>query len=303
MVQFSLLGVDDIKSEVDRAIDLLVGTIGGDKACVLVSGGLDSDVAARLTAMAVGPERLKLVTILQDDMSQTHRGHAQRLAKDLGSNLVEVDLRGVHLDIVYRLASADPGEEFDPLALLDPARMKCSLRTTILSTYQDRGHVIIGTSNHTEYDLGFYLPFGDGLWHVGPIAHLYKTEVRLVAEFVGTARKVLDQPPSAGFWRGQTDREDLGYWLVNGGPIHRQRSFSAEETRRATALSARLEERDVDLVLLAISAGVDPFETDVGVRLGAEVVEALAAIVLSSARSKNMPLGTMLQRIAREPVT
>ncbi|HYY09807.1 MAG TPA: NAD(+) synthase, partial [Kineosporiaceae bacterium] len=223
--------------EVDRLVAFIAGKVDPEPALVLASGGLDSDVIARLTARAVGPERLRLVTILQDDMNPTHLDNARELASDLGVGLVELDLRGIGLDVVYRLAAGDPEQRFDPKGLLDPARMKCSLRTVVVSSYQDRGYVVLGTSNRTEAELGFFLPFGDGVWHVGPIAHLYKTEVRLIAEQVGTRPHVLEQPPSAGFWHDQTDREDLGFWLVNRGPIQSERDFSDAEVAEAAHYS------------------------------------------------------------------
>jgi NAD+ synthase len=288
--------------ELDRITDLVAEQAeDGQKAVVLASGGLDSDVVARVTVRALSANRLRLVTILQDEMDPRHLENARRLAADLGAPLVEVDFRGLHLDVVYRLAHADRDEGFDPLGLLDPARMKCSLRTCVLSAYQDRGYLVVGTSNRTEADLGFFLPFGDGLWHVGPIAHLYKTEVRQIARLVGTAQAVLDQPPSAGFWTDQTDREDMGYWLVNRGPIQRQREFSDDEVREAEQLSDRLGEREVDLVLECLARGGQPGDEDYARRLGADVVERIASIVGRSRVLKNRPMGVALTRELPEP--
>jgi NAD+ synthase len=287
-----LLTTADARTEVDRLVAFVGRHVGTDPAMVLVSGGLDSDVVARLTARAVPPRQLKLVTIHQDEMSDTHLRHARDLAADLGTGLIELDLRGVNLDVVYRLAAADPAEEFDPRGLLDPARMKCSLRTVVMSCYQDRGYVVLGTSNRTEAQLGFYLPFGDGIWHVGPLAHLYKTEVRVVARELGTAAGVLDQPPSAGFWTDQTDREDLGFWLVNRGPIQRERDFSDDEVALAGRFSGQLDEAAVDRFLLALAEGTDV--TAGGVP--AEITPLLTDIVKRSAVLKSRPIGTTVPR-------
>jgi NAD+ synthase len=287
-----MLRAADVPDEIDRLVELIrIEVTGDERAFVLVSGGLDSDVTARLAARAVTADRLKLATVIQDDMNPTHLDNARELARELGVNLVELDLRGTNLDVLYRLAVADPAERFDPLGLLDPARMKCSLRTVVLSSYQDRGYTVLGTSNRTESQLGFFLPFGDGVWHVGPIAHLYKTEVRLLAAELGTARRVCDQPPSAGFWSDQTDREDLGFWLVNRGPIQRERVFSDVEVGQAAVLSGRLDEAQIDNLLLAISNGE---EADVS--MGADIVEALVEIVRRSARLKTRPTGVTVAR-------
>jgi NAD+ synthase len=272
----------------------LASQIGSEPALVLVSGGLDSDVTARLVARTVPAGRLKLVTIRQDDMNPAHLDNARHLAAELGTKLAEVDLQGVNTEVVRRLAAADPEEGYDPAGLLDPARMKCSLRTVVVSSYQDRGYVILGTSNRTESELGFFLPFGDGVWHVGPIAHLYKTEVRLLAQEIGTADNVLRQPPSAGFWADQTDREDLGFWLVNRGPIQRERDFSDDEVALASRLSAGLDEAAVDRLLLAIAEGGDTADTGIS----EDVAARFADVVKRSSVLKLRPMGAGLSRRA-----
>jgi NAD+ synthase len=162
----------------------------------------------------------------------------------------------------------------------------------VLSTYQDRGYVVLGTSNLTESQLGFFLPFGDGIWHVGPIAHLYKSEVRLVAAALGTAAAVLEQPPSAGFWREQTDQEDLGFWLLNRGPIQRERNFSDAEVEQAAEFSGRLDESAVDRLLLALRDGGDVAATGVP----GDIAAGITDIVKRSSVLKLRPIGTQLAR-------
>lgn len=291
----TLLPPDATEGEILRIVQLIRNEVGPEgKACVLVSGGLDSDAVARLAVRALSPGRVKLVTIVQDDMEPAHREHVEALARSLDTHLARVDLRGLNVEVTRRLGQADPEEQFDPAGLLDPARMKCSLRTVVASTYQDRGYIVLGTSNRTEAQLGFFLPFGDGIWHVGPIAHLYKSEVRLIARVLGTSDPVLSQPPSAGFWAGQTDREDLGFWLVNEGPIQREREFTDAEVDHAATLSAELDEAALDRALLALVGGALP--ADSSPRFSADLEERLAAIVAKSARLKTRPLGVTLER-------
>lgn len=292
-----LIEQSEVQEEIDRIIGLIRANVRADeRAFVLVSGGIDSDVTARLGVSALSAERVHLATIIQDDMEEQHLENARDLARDLNVGLAEIDLRGVNLEVMYRLAAGDPGEEFEPLGLIDPARMKCSLRTAVLSAYQDRGYVVLGTSNQTESQLGFFLPFGDGIWHVGPAAHLYKTEVRLIAEKLGTSAIVQSQPPSAGFWKGETDGEDMGFWLVNRGPIQREREFSPEEDAQAAELSRRLDEKKIDVLLLGLASGEDVRNSPEAADLGADIVDSLIAIVERSARLKNRPLGVALER-------
>jgi NAD+ synthase len=292
-----LFGREGTQEEIDRIVELIRANVQADEqAFVLVSGGIDSDVTARLGAAALSPERLRLATIIQDDMEDQHLENARSLAKDLAVRLVEIDLRGINLEIMYRLAAADPAEQFEPLGLIDPSRMKCSLRTAVLSAYQDRGYVILGTSNRTESQLGFFLPFGDGIWHVGPIAHLYKTEVRLIGDKLGTSSIVQTQPPSAGFWKNETDEEDMGFWLVNRAPIQREREFSPDEEAKAAELTRRLDEGKVDALLLGLADGEDVRNSTVAADLGADIVDSLIAIVEGSSRLKNRPIGVAIER-------
>lgn len=293
----TILDDQSIAAERQRIQDFLVQHIPAPLyALALVSGGLDSDVVARLAASALSPGRIKLLTVIQDDMNLRHLRNARTLARDLHVPLYEVDLRGLNTAVIYRLAAGDMTEGFDPRGLLDPARMKCSLRTCVISTYQDRGYVILGASNRTEIDLGFFLPFGDGIWHVGPIAHLYKTEVRALARLVGTRPSVLTQPPSAGFWHGETDREDLGFWLVNGGPILRQRAFTREEVRQASEFSKRIDETAIDETLASIAAGDDPRSSPSEQKLGHDLAKRISTLVAASRPLKRREMGSVLQR-------
>jgi len=194
--------------------------------------------------------------------------------------------------------NADPDEGFQPGGLLDPARAKCSLRTPIFSTYQDRGYCVMGTSNRTEIETGFFLPLGDAVWHFGPIAHLYKSQVMAVARVVGTSDAVLSQPPSAGFWSGQEDLEDLSYWLLNAGPIGREREFTDEDVAQVEQIRTELTIERVDRALLALVRGLGDVQVAAASDLPLSLVERLRALTLNAARLKRRALGTRLPNLS-----
>ena len=230
---------------------------GDEKAVVGISGGLDSDIVARLTAKAVGTQRMKLFTVIQDDMDPAHIKNARNLAEELNIQLNEIDLVEFPVNFIKAMALADHQENFRSDGLLDPSRAKCSLRTVIFSTYQDRGYVVVGTSNRTEYETGFFLPFGDGLAHIKPIMHLYKSQVMQLAKYMGTNDIVLHQPPSAGFWLGEEDLEDMAYWLYNRGPIGEEIEFNVNSEADVSRIKSFLSIEKIDLTLLAISLNMD----------------------------------------------
>lgn len=293
-----LLTAADVVLETARICEFIASSVApAGRACVAVSGGLDSDVVARLTARAAGAGHLKLFVALQDDIDPAHLSNARELARELRVPLVEVDLRGLPADFMRRLAQADPSEGFRPDGLIDPARAKCSLRTPVLSTYQDRGYVIVGTSNRTEIDTGFFLPFGDALCHIAPIAHLYKSEVRLLARHVGSARAVLEQPPSAGFWLGETDIEDLSFWLFNGGPVGREREFSGAEVEQVQAIASRLTIDAIDQVLYGMRGGADDADLAGRTPLPRELIARFRTLVARAAERKRPARSFALPRL------
>ncbi len=55
---------------------------------------------------------------------------------------------------------------------------------------------VAGTPNRLEYDQGFFVKLGDGASDVKPIAHLYKTQVYQLAEFLGVPGEIRKRPPT-----------------------------------------------------------------------------------------------------------
>ena len=57
-------------------------------------------------------------------------------------------------------------------------------------------YAVAGTPNRLEYDQGFFVKLGDGAADVKPIAHLYKTQVYQLAEFLGIPEEIRRRPPT-----------------------------------------------------------------------------------------------------------
>lgn len=289
------LSPQQIHGEIERILGFIRShLLPSEKAVIGVSGGLDSDVVTRLTLKALGPDRLKLFTVCQDDMEERHLSNARQLAASVQVPLIEVDLTEFPFSFLRVLAQADPVERFRPDGLLDPSRAKCSVRTLVFSTYQDRGYVIVGTSNRTEYETGFFLPLGDGLWHIAPIIHLYKTQVRQLGRYLGTHQAVLDQPASAGFWSGQNDLEDLSYWLYHGAPIGEEIDFDEEAMTQVNEIHKYLTTESVDLALLGLAKNVDGQEISEVSGFPLSLVRQLESLRNEARRKKHRPLGKRL---------
>ena len=105
----------------------------------------------------------------------------------------------------------------------------------------------IGTPNRLEYDLGFFVRGGDGLADVKPIAHLYKTQVYALAEYLGVPEEIRSQVPSTDTYSLPQTQEEFYFALPYGQMDLLLYAFlhgvPAEEAGRPLGLSGRQVER------------------------------------------------------------
>lgn len=279
----------DIQEEIKRIEKFIREfVLDGERVVIPVSGGIDSDIVARLCTESLGKDRIRLFIVIQSDMEQKFIQNARALAASLEVPLAEIHLERMNLDLMRALEDGESEPTlFRTDTLLDPAKAKCSVRSAVLSSYQDKGFLIAGTTNRTEKELGFFLTFGDNLAHFKPIAHLYKSELKGFAKAIGTARNIIEQEPSAGFWEGQTDAEDLAYWILNDGPIVFPREFTGAEAARALEIKELLVQDKVDFVLEAYGNGRDAADICTEVELPYEIVQGFIHIIEKAKILKN----------------
>jgi NAD+ synthase len=71
--------------------------------------------------------------------------------------------------------------------------------------------LVVGTSNKTEILLGYSTLYGDSACAMNPLGDLYKTQLRQLAKALGVPQVIIDKPPTADLWAGQTDEGELGF--------------------------------------------------------------------------------------------
>jgi NAD+ synthase len=71
--------------------------------------------------------------------------------------------------------------------------------------------LVVGTGNKTEILLGYSTLYGDSACAMNPLGDLYKTQVRQLSRAIGVPAEIVDKPPSADLWLGQTDEDELGF--------------------------------------------------------------------------------------------
>lgn len=117
---------------------------------------------------------------------------------------------------------------------------------------EQRNLLVLGTDNRTELTVGFFVKYGDPAADVAPLAWLYKTQVRMLAEYLGVPDDIIARPPSPDVLPGLTDEGAMGIdyptldrvlWRLEQGmhipTIAREVAISAEQVQYVRTLVER----------------------------------------------------------------
>lgn len=180
-----------------------VRRVGFTRAVVGLSGGIDSALACVLAAEALGPENVLAVRMPYKASSPDSLEHAQVLIEQLGVPSKTIDITGM----------AEPLIGLEPeMNRMRKGNILARMRMIVLyDQSEDFKGLVIGTSNKTEILLGYTTLFGDSASAINPIGDLYKTQVRQLSRALDIPAPIVDKPPSADLWLGQTDEGELGF--------------------------------------------------------------------------------------------
>ncbi len=174
---------------------------GANGAVVGLSGGIDSAVVAGLAARGLGSDRV-LGVIMPAHSQQADVDDAKLVARAFNIESLTIDLSEPFDLLVGKLPDGSQ---------LATANIKPRLRMlTLYHVANTRGLLVVGTGNRSELMVGYFTKYGDGGVDLLPLGSLYKTDVRAVAREIDVPQAIIDRPPSAGLWAGQTDEEEMG---------------------------------------------------------------------------------------------
>jgi NAD+ synthase len=202
--------------EPSQAVRVIIGFIraqleqtGFRHVVVGLSGGVDSATVAFLVARAIGAENLLAVRMPYRTSSDASEADALRVVDALGCRTERVEIT----PMVDPMLALITGDESVPGDALNVRRGNVMARQRMIVLY-DRSAafdaLVAGTSNKTEALLGYGTLHGDMASAFAPIGDLYKSQLRSVATELGVPERILDKPPSADLWPGQTDEAELG---------------------------------------------------------------------------------------------
>lgn len=180
-----------------------VGKVGFERVVLGLSGGVDSALVAALAARALGPERVIPVIMPYRSSSPESEADARTVATSLGLEPLVVDI-SPQVDAYFeRFPDADRGRRGNKMA-----RERMSILYDMSWAHRA---LVIGTSNKTELLLGYGTIHGDMAHALNPLGDLYKTQVFAMARALDLPQRVVEKPPSADLWEGQSDEQELGF--------------------------------------------------------------------------------------------
>ncbi|AXK48915.1 NAD(+) synthetase [Aliarcobacter trophiarum LMG 25534] len=191
----------NIKQELIKFLkDELLKT-GLKRATLGLSGGLDSAVVAVLCKESFG-DNLNCVLMPSQFSSKSSIDDAVELCEKF--------------DIKYEIVSIEPmlsaylgNMQGSNLRI---GNFSARLRMSVLYDISAReSSLVIGTSNKSELLLGYGTIFGDLACALNPIGDIYKSDLFDFAKYLEVTKNIIEKKPSADFYEGQSDEDDLGY--------------------------------------------------------------------------------------------
>lgn len=200
--------------EAQEEISKIVGwlkmkvTQAGAKGLVFgLSGGIDSCLVAALSQIAYPNNVLGLIMPCYSEPED--REHALLMANKFSIPVLEINLSPVFDQLIKQLSVSK--EKFDSKQLAF-ANIKSRLRMNVLYYHASiYSYLVAGTSNKSELFAGYFTKHGDSGADLLPIGHLIKKQVWELSSYLGIPEEIVQKPPSAGFWPGQTDEDEMGF--------------------------------------------------------------------------------------------
>ena len=166
-----------------------------------LSGGIDSAVIAYLCNNIVKEKTLALIMPDSKISPESETSDAIKIIDTLGMDYKLLDINSIHKEFSMVL---EPGDR----AL---GNLRARIRMNILYYYANlKNLVALGSSDKSEFNIGYFTKFGDGAADVLPIVSLYKTQVRELAKHLGIDEKIITKKSSPHLWPNHEAEHEIG---------------------------------------------------------------------------------------------
>jgi NAD+ synthase len=201
------INTDLAQSILTSFIEVEIKRAAFEHAVIGISGGVDSSLSCFLAAKALGPENVLALHMPYETTPDEATRHATQVIEITGVQHKNIEIAPLVDPIFERLPEADRVRRGNIMA-----RMRMIL---LYDQSVDFDALVVGTSNKTEILLGYTTLFGDNACALNPLGDLYKTQIWQLARAMQVPEEIVEKPPSADLWVGQTDEGELGFTYAN----------------------------------------------------------------------------------------
>ena len=166
-----------------------------------LSGGIDSTTIAYLCSISLKNKSLALIMPDSNTTPKTELEDALKVITKLGIAYKLIDINPIHKEY---------GNYIDQnhLAL---GNLRARIRANLLYYYANsNNYLVVGSSDKSEYLIGYFTKFGDGSADIIPIVSLYKTQVRKLAKFLGVPESIILKKSSPNLWKDHFAESEIG---------------------------------------------------------------------------------------------
>lgn len=196
---------------IQRFVSDYLKSSGARGLVIGLSGGLDSAAALQLCVKAVGAKKVLGLVLPTKSTPESDVSDATEHASVLGVECKLIPIDALVEGYAKLLPDAD-----------EKARGNLTARIRMGIMYYfaaSRNSLVVGTSDRSEFLIGYFAKWGDGGSDLAPLAGLYKTQVRELAKHIGVPQKIIEKKSSPRLWPGQLAEEELGMSYETIDPI------------------------------------------------------------------------------------
>ncbi len=189
---------------------------GFTRACLGLSGGIDSALVASIAKEALGKENVLAVIMPSRYSSLSSMEDAKALAKNLEISFREVPIEGPFTSYLNLLELFWKGKPHD----ITEENMQSRIRGMILMAISNKeGYLVLNTGNKSELALGYCTLYGDMCGALGVISDVLKTQVYKLSEWINKEkevipRSIINKAPTAELKHNQKDTDTLPEYAI-----------------------------------------------------------------------------------------
>ncbi|MBP6116290.1 MAG: NAD+ synthase [Neisseriaceae bacterium] len=208
---------------------------GFKKACLGLSGGLDSALVLAIAADAIGADNCEVLLMPSQYTADISNTDAVLMAQTLGVKHHTVAIEPMFAAFKTSLIPVFDGAAED----VTEENLQARIRGTLLMALSNKsGALLLTTGNKSELATGYCTLYGDMNGGFAVIKDILKTEAYEMARYVNTLvpgqetipTRIITRPPSAELRANQTDQDSLPDYTVLDGIIERVMIDNASAT-------------------------------------------------------------------------